>query len=213
MNSIDIHIGNRTQPIDIDIGSSKQNIDMNISNTQTNSDIHIDNETQPINIGMDCPNTPTDMDIIEIPPGSETEFVMRKDVESELDENSTNPVQNKTITIVINQLIDQIGHVPKIYFDTKENWAQQTSLVSEKDAIYIYTNNHTDSQGNELASAKIGDGMAYVVDLPFTDQGIYEHIYDTTLHVTSAERMFWNNKVRCYYSDVTKDENLIFTTQ
>jgi len=41
--------------------------------------------------------------------------------------------------------------------------------VSEKDAIYIYTNNHTDSQGNELASAKIGDGMAYVVDLPFTD--------------------------------------------
>lgn len=180
MNSIDIHIGDRTQPIDIDVGR---------------------------------PTRPANMDMIEIPPGSETEFVMRKDVESELDENSTNPVQNKTITVVINQLIQQIGHIPKIYFDTKENWASQTSLVSEKDAIYVYTNNHTDSQGNLCASAKIGDGMAYVVDLPFTDQGIWEHIYDTAIHITDAERIFWNNKVRCYYSEVTEDENLVFTTQ
>ena len=212
MNSIDIHIGDRTQPIDIDIGSSKQNIDMNIPNTQTNSDIHIDNETQPINIGMGCPNRPTDMDMIEIPPGSETEFVMRKDVESELDENSTNPVQNKTITLIINQLIQQIGHIPKIYFDTKENWASQTSLVSEKDAIYVYTNNHVDSQGNLNASAKIGDGLAYVVDLPFVDSGIWEHIYDTAIHITNAERLFWNNKVRCFYSEVQKN-NLVFTTE
>ena len=176
-------------------------------------DIHIGDRTQPINIDVGRPTRPANMDMIEIPPGSETEFVMRKDVESELDENSTNPVQNKTITLIINQIIEQLGHTPNIYVDTKDNWASQPTRISEKDAIYVYIDNHVDSQGTELASIKIGDGLAYVVDLPFTDQGIYEHIEDDTIHITDAERNFWNNKVRCYYSEVTDDENLIFTIQ
>lgn len=97
----------------------------------------------------------------------------------------------------------------QVLFDTTAGWSAQTSLVSKTNTLYIYTDHQTDSQGNPIAGIKAGDGNAYVVDLPFTDAIATEHISDTTRHVTSSERMFWNNKVRCYYAGT---ENLVFTT-
>ena len=97
----------------------------------------------------------------------------------------------------------------QVLFDSTAGWSNQTSLVSETDHLYVYTDYQTDSGGNAIAGIKVGDGNAYVVDLPFIDAIAMEHIADTTIHITDAERTAWNNKVRCYYAGT---ENLIFTT-
>ena len=97
----------------------------------------------------------------------------------------------------------------QVLFDTTANWNAQTTLVSNANTLYVYTDHQLDSQGNKVAGIKVGDGLAYVVDLPFTDAVTTEHIADNTRHVTQAERDSWNNKVRCYYAGT---EQLIFTT-
>lgn len=97
----------------------------------------------------------------------------------------------------------------QVIFDTTAGWSAQTSLVSKKDTLYVYTDHQTDAQGNKVAGIKAGDGLAYVVDLPFTDAILTEHIADNVRHITQTERDFWNNKVRCYYAGT---EQLIFTT-
>lgn len=97
----------------------------------------------------------------------------------------------------------------QVLFGTKAEWDAQTTLISNANTLYVYTDHQLDSQGNKVAGIKVGDGLAYVVDLPFTDAVTTEHIADNTRHVTQAERDSWNNKVRCYYAGT---EQLIFTT-
>lgn len=97
----------------------------------------------------------------------------------------------------------------QILFGTTAEWNAQSQLQSETGKVYVYTDHRIDSQGNRIAGIKMGDGNAYLIDLPFQDEAIYEHIEDSTIHITAAERAFWNDKVRCYYSS---GDNLIFTT-
>ncbi len=97
----------------------------------------------------------------------------------------------------------------QVRFGTTAEWTAQSSLVSEHGVLYVYTDHGTDQYGNALAGIKAGDGNAYVVDLPFTDAVLTEHIADTTRHVTAAERAFWNSKVRAYYAGT---EQLVLTT-
>lgn len=105
-----------------------------------------------------------------------------------------------------------------LYYDTKANWTAQTSLVSEYAAIYVYSDYATiyDDVGNPtyVAGVKIGDGTSYVVDLPFiTDEMtslLLQHIGNGAIHLTNAEREFWNNKISCYL-DLSNAENLILS--
>lgn len=112
-----------------------------------------------------------------------------------------------------------------VYYDTTANWALQGGLIAEEAAIYIYSDYSWRTIGAEnrvpLAGIKIGDGTSYLIDLPFiTDQAtslILSHISNTSLHVTAAEKEFWNNKVSSYL-DGSDLENLIlsktnYTTQ
>lgn len=63
-------------------------------------------------------------------------------------------------------------------------------------------NNETLARTVYVPGIKIGDGSAYVVDLPF-------------VNVTSEQINFWNNKVNCYLEPELvvggDDETLIFT--
>ena len=103
----------------------------------------------------------------------------------------------------------------KVLYDTTANWNAKPQLKSKKGYIYIYSDYKQDSQGNDIAGMKVGNGNAYLIDLGFTDEFVLdmldEHIQDNVRHITQAEREFWNNKVRCYTSTVDGDE-LIFTT-
>lgn len=87
----------------------------------------------------------------------------------------------------------------QIYSNTVSGWNAQTTLISEKDAIYVYTDYDTDSHGNVVPGIKIGDGLAYLIDMPFVDQVMQEHIADTVIHVTQADKDNWNNKVSVQY--------------
>ena len=113
---------------------------------------------------------------------------------------------------LLQQYIDtQIDGFVKILYDTKANWDKQTTLVSQANTFYIYSDAYQDSQGNDVPGVKIGDGNAYVVDLPFIGKLYDEHLADTVKHITAAERAAWNNKVRCYL-DTNNAENLVLTT-
>lgn len=97
----------------------------------------------------------------------------------------------------------------QVRFGSTSYWNSQLTLQSEEDMLYVYTDHAVDSNGNNLAGIKVGDGGAYVVDLPFIDSLFTEHIMDDDIHVSAADRAAWNAKVRCYYTGV---EQLVFTT-
>lgn len=93
--------------------------------------------------------------------------------------------------------------------DTTANWNLQLSFIPLRGEIIVYTDHHQveDSQGNliNVPGLKIGDGSAYLIDLPFvggdeTSEIITElrqHTGNTTVHVTAENKTFWNNKLNC----------------
>ena len=92
---------------------------------------------------------------------------------------------------------------------TTAEWAEMITYVSQKDYIYVYTD-YQQVDGKDVPGIKIGDGNAYVVDLPFIDEVYARHITDRVLHITQEEREFWNNKVTCYIDPFQADK-LIFS--
>lgn len=91
--------------------------------------------------------------------------------------------------------------VTKVLYADTATWNSQAQLVSQQGYIYIYSDHQQDSSGNDIPGIKVGDGNAYLIDLPFSTKLIDEHIADAVIHITSAERDFWNNKVTCYIDD------------
>lgn len=88
---------------------------------------------------------------------------------------------------------------------TKDFWDQNRDYIPKMGEIAIYLNykyiNKEDGSQIGVAGLKIGDGKTYLIDLPFlgdVDQSKFdEHIQNTTIHITQAERDFWNNKLNC----------------
>lgn len=84
---------------------------------------------------------------------------------------------------------------------TTEEWNSKPTLISIKDAVYVYTDFDV-VDGQPVPNIKIGDGQAYLIDLPFiASAGISQQQVD-----------FWNNKVSASI-DINDPENLIFSTE
>lgn len=116
----------------------------------------------------------------------------------------------------------QTSDTAQIHYSTTQNWNLNTELISKQNHMYVYTDYKviTDDVGNKtyVPALKIGDGSTRVIDLPFvcaydqqTAENLEDHINNMTVHITQAERDFWNNKVSVYKSNV-QDDVLIFTT-
>lgn len=105
--------------------------------------------------------------------------------------------------------------------DTTARWNQCKLFVPEKGRIIVYTDHKKilDGEGNEVnvPGIKIGDGNAYLIDLPFVDDDIRlqieqavarfeEHIANQKVHVSDQDREKWNKKL----SFTVKDEVLEF---
>ena len=88
----------------------------------------------------------------------------------------------------------------KIIVDTTANWREKIRYIPNNGDILIYLDKTT-INGVNIPGIKIGDGLAYGIDLPFIgDEIAYQltqHIADTTVHITNVERNFWNNKINC----------------
>lgn len=97
-----------------------------------------------------------------------------------------------------------------VFSNTTAGWAEQASLIAQQGAIQIYTDYRKNERNEPIAAFKVGDGTSYLIDMPFTDELIWDHIENNEIHVSSADRLFWNNKVRCYIDPGDADK-LIFT--
>jgi len=70
---------------------------------------------------------------------------------------------------------------------TSAEWEELTTLQSRQGEIYVYSDGAEDTEGNPIPMIKIGDGNAYVVDLPFATA--------TDIRITDEDIQNWNNKV------------------
>ena len=107
---------------------------------------------------------------------------------------------------------NKVANINIVHLDTEENWNSQISLVSQAGHIYVYTD-HTQIDGRDIPAIKIGDGNAYLIDMPFVNEdaeAFLAHINNTVVHVGATERPYWNDKVTCYISE-TDNENVVFT--
>ena len=120
--------------------------------------------------------------------------------------SADNVIYNESLSI--KDKIDSMNS--PVQSNTKEYWDSNNNLVSIKDTIYVYTDYKQSKNGDNIPGVKIGDGLAYLIDLPFIDVEITEHILNDQIHVSQQDRDKWNNKVGCFINE--KDiENLCFS--
>lgn len=99
-----------------------------------------------------------------------------------------------------------------VYVNTTAGWNAQPQLVGLANRVYVYSD-YISGDGLPVPGMKIGDGSAYLIDLPFVagnNTALAAHISDTTAHITESERLFWNNKVTCFISN-GDEETVVFT--
>ena len=100
--------------------------------------------------------------------------------------------------------------------DTTANWNARRDFVPLDGELIIYTDHRSiiDSNGNTVyvPGIKMGDGNAYLIDIPFIEtdtdvsaltQELRTHEADTTAHITAEERQFWDNKLNCEIENET----------
>lgn len=94
--------------------------------------------------------------------------------------------------------------------DTTAHWNDARGFVPMAGEVIIYDDYQTKTwqveeygeivtKTENIPGIKIGDGNAYVQDLPFVDKDLRDklmaHINNSEIHTTLAEKLFWNNKV------------------
>lgn len=95
--------------------------------------------------------------------------------------------------------------------DTTAHWNAAIGFIPLKGEIIIYEDYSRDD-GTDIPNIKIGDGLAYVQDLPFVatiPQDIIDHINNTLIHVSSEDRAYWNHKIDCD-DEVVGEELILF---
>lgn len=118
--------------------------------------------------------------------------------------------------------LDEQGSIPQsqmynsIRYGKTADWNSDLSFIPKKGQIIVYSDHGQMQSGDKMVDVpgfKVGDGLAYLVDLPFvgddnvkTIMGLLRvHTDNTDIHVTLAEKEFWNNKLNYTLAD----ENLV----
>lgn len=100
------------------------------------------------------------------------------------------------------------ANAARIEVRTTAEWNERMMYIPKVGRIIVYSDRNV-IDGVAYPGVKIGDGLAYVVDLPFVGDDvasrimalIEEHIQNEQIHVTEAERTFWNNKINYEMDD------------
>ena len=90
--------------------------------------------------------------------------------------------------------------------DTTQHWNEALGFIPLEGELIVYNDYKTMQKEIDgviktvnVPGLKIGDGMAYIQDLPFVNEDlrvrIMEHIDNPDIHVTLADKLFWNNKL------------------
>ncbi len=111
----------------------------------------------------------------------------------------------------------------KLKRDTTANWNAARGFIPLEGEVIIYLDGQQIEQNGtviNIPTLKIGDGKAYVQDLPFVGDDIRDklltHINDSSIHVSNEDRQFWNHKVDIddayeILNDELQGETLIFS--
>lgn len=142
--------------------------------------------------------------ITETPGTSEDTYSTRYGIYQGAEGTPSSPVPSEMLANI---------DIPKgsIVSGTVSYWQTHGNVISTKDVLYIYTDWKQDAEGKNIPGIKVGDGLAYISDMPFTDELWAAHVMDSLIHVSAGDRANWNSKVRCYI-DPNNTENMIFTT-
>lgn len=107
------------------------------------------------------------------------------------------------------------------YSKKKSEWDADRDIIAEKDALYIYSDYKTiQKDGKQLLipGLKIGDGVSYLIDIPFVnnlnsefEDLLLDHINNKVIHVSAYDREFWDNKLNLDLD--LQDENLILNRE
>lgn len=107
------------------------------------------------------------------------------------------------------------------YSKKKSEWDADRDTIAEKDALYIYSDYKTiQKDGKQLLvpGLKIGDGVSYLIDIPFVnnlnsefEDLLLDHINNKVIHVSAYDREFWDNKLNLDLE--LQDENLILNRE
>lgn len=154
-----------------------------------------------------------------------TDYVKEEELHPVAKSGDYNDLENKLIVVAnpdnqaefdLNkiQIANHYYNLDVIHVNTENFWNSQVGLISKAGHVYVYKD-HSRNGNQEIPAVKIGDGLAYLIDLPFVESNFTEltnHINNNQIHITQAERNFWNNKVRCDDGILIQDgETLIFT--
>ena len=105
--------------------------------------------------------------------------------------------------------------------DTTQHWNDARGFIPLQGELIIYNDYKTvvktidgTVRNMQVPGIKIGDGLTYVQDLPFVDDELREtimnHINNPNLHVSDADRLFWNNKINVNDAQEVVNKALIF---
>ena len=100
-----------------------------------------------------------------------------------------------------------VGGDCRVLYATTATWNSQPQLIADRGYLYIYADYKQNEQGQNIAGIKVGDGRAYLIDMPFTDDLYARHIEDTVLHISQEDRDRWDNKVTCFLDPL--DTNIL----
>lgn len=105
---------------------------------------------------------------------------------------------------IIGNAINGVSGKKEVVSNTTEGWNSQITLISQKDVIYVYTDYKVVDE-KQVPNIKIGDGNAYLIDLPFAIPNMPD------IEITQEQINYWNNKVAVML-DILDPENVIFYT-
>lgn len=98
----------------------------------------------------------------------------------------------------------EIENAPIIMYKTTAEWDSQPSFMSVSGGIYIYSDKDTITIAGEtinIPGIKIGHDGYPLIDLGFVttklEQELEEHILNGSIHVSDADREYWDNKISC----------------
>lgn len=98
-----------------------------------------------------------------------------------------------------------------IRVNTTAAWKEQADYAPPAGQLIIYTDGNV-VDGVNYPKFKVGDGNAYVIDLPFTEgefeAALTQHINNATTHLSTADREKLENSVVL----TLEGENLIFNS-
>lgn len=109
------------------------------------------------------------------------------------------------------KVLSDFGNIVTAQYITLADRKERSGEVSKRDVMYVITDYTTDSDGKPEPGISLGDGNAYIGDLPviagIAEQTI-QHMANAAIHVSDKDRTSWDDKVKTTISGDT----LIFTT-